>query len=189
MSAAPCPLSEAENFMLTIGQLAKRYSLSRSTLIYYDRKGLLKPSGRSPSNYRVYSDGDIERLERILLFRNAGMPLSTITEILDKGNDDMESALETRLTSINQEIQALRTQQNVIIDLIKRQGVIEKTRVMTKEKWVATLEAAGLDEEGMKNWHIAFERTSPEAHQDFLESIGIKAAEIASIRRWSRKSG
>ena len=175
--------------MLTIGQLGKRYALSRSTLIYYDRKGLLTPSGRSPSNYRVYSDADIERLERILLFRNAGMPLSTIAGLLDKGSGHTASALEKRLTSINREIHALRTQQKVIIDLIKRQGLIETSRVMTKEKWVATLEAAGLDEEGMKDWHIAFERTSPEAHQDFLESIGIEAEEIASIRCWCRKPG
>lgn len=38
----------------------------------------------------------------------------------------------------------------------------------------------------MKNWHIEFEKSSPEAHQDFLESIGIDDDEIASIRQWSK---
>jgi hypothetical protein len=38
----------------------------------------------------------------------------------------------------------------------------------------------------MKNWHIEFERTSPEAHQDFLESLGIEKDEVAAIRDWSR---
>lgn len=178
--------SKVANSMYTIGQLAKRYSLSRSALIYYDTKGLLKPSGRSDANYRVYSDSDTEKLERIILFRNAGMPLSVIAEIIDTGTDEVESALESRLITINREIQELRGQQKVIIDLIKNQGAIKNTRIVTKEKWVAMLKAAGLDEDGMKNWHIEFEKTSPEAHQDFLESIGITDAEIASIRGWSK---
>ena len=57
---------------------------------------------------------------------------------------------------------------------------------MTKEVWVSILKAAGLDDAGMKNWHIEFERTSPEAHQDFLESLGIEKHEVAAIRDWSR---
>jgi DNA-binding transcriptional MerR regulator len=173
--------------MYTIGQLAKRFSLSRSTLIYYDKKGLLKPSGRSIANYRAYSDHDIETLERIILFRNAGIPLSTIAEIIDKDADEIEFALERRLTCINAEIQKLRGQQKVIADIIKTHGAI-CTRIITKDTWVAMLKSAGLDEAEMKHWHIEFEMTSPEAHQDFLESIGIEESEIESIRAWSKNS-
>ncbi len=172
--------------MYTIGQLAKRYSLSRSALIYYDTKGLLKPSARTHANYRVYSNGDIKKLERIILFRNAGMSLVAIAKLLDQQTDEVNLALEERLTSINQEIQDLRIQQKVIIDIIKSQGLIEKTRIVTKEKWVTMLQAAGLDEEGMKNWHIEFEKNAPEAHQDFLESIGLTESEIATIRELSK---
>jgi len=172
--------------MYTIGQLAKRYSLSRSSLIYYDSKGLLKPSGRTHANYRVYSDADAKKLERIILFRNAGLSLIAITKLLNQQSDEVNLALEERLSSINKEIQDLRIQQKVIIDIIKSQGLIEKTRIITKEKWVSMLEAAGLDEEGMKNWHIEFEKNAPEAHQDFLESIGLTESEMATIRQWSK---
>ncbi|WP_241087474.1 MerR family DNA-binding transcriptional regulator [Candidatus Vondammii sp. HM_W22] len=41
--------------MFIIGQVAKEYSLSRSTRLYYDSIGILTPSGRSTSNYRLYS--------------------------------------------------------------------------------------------------------------------------------------
>jgi DNA-binding transcriptional MerR regulator len=173
--------------MLTIGQLAKMYSLSRSTLLYYDAKGLLKPTGRSHANYRVYSEEDVRTLERIIQFRNAGIPLTTIAEILDEDADEVENALEKRLFAINKEIQALRTQQRTIVDIIKNQGAIERTGILTKDKWVAILSAAGLDEDGMWNWHAEFEKTSPQAHQDFLESIGIPPEEIASIRAWSNR--
>ena len=172
--------------MLTIGQLAKKYSLSRSTLLYYDSKGLLKPTGRSHANYRVYSDEDVKTLERIIQFRNAGIPITTISQLLDKDAGEVESTLESRLFAINKEIQALRMQQRTIVDIMKNQGAIERTGIITKDKWVAILSAAGLDENGMWNWHAEFERTSPQAHQDFLESIGIPPEEIESIRDWSK---
>jgi DNA-binding transcriptional MerR regulator len=174
--------------MLTVGQIAKRYALSRSTLLYYDSKGVLKPSGRSDSNYRIYSDRDIQKLERIILFRNAGLSLADITEIIDKDSDEVEDALERRLFCINKEIKSLREQQSVIINLIKNQGSLKNTRIMTKERWVSMLRSAGLDDAGMRAWHIEFEKHSPEAHQDFLESIGISPDEITVIRNQSKTS-
>lgn len=172
--------------MLTIGQLAKKYSLSRSTLIYYDKLGVLSPSGRSYSNYRLYSDADREKLDRIMLFRSAGLSLETISQLLDRQAGELGTALEQRLSSLNEEIQALRNQQKVILSLLESTGAEQNARVLTKATWVSMLRAAGLDEAGMKQWHIEFEKTSPEAHRDFLESIGIEKAEIESIRAWSR---
>ncbi len=172
--------------MYTISQLAKRCSLSRSTLIYYDRQGLLKPRGRSDANYRLYSAGDLEKLQRIILFRSAGIPLSTIAEILDQDRDGIESALEARLISIDGEMRALREQQKVIMNLIRSRTLEHSAKMLTKETWVAMLRAAGLDDDGMRIWHREFERRSPEAHQEFLESLGISDAEIASIREWSK---
>ncbi len=171
--------------MFTIGQVAKKYGLSRSTLIYYDNIGILTPSGRSESNYRLYSDIDLKKMDRIMLFRSAGLSLDSIPSLLDKKGDDLNLSLEHRLSSINNEIQGLRNQQQVILNILENESAVKDSRVITKETWVSMLRAAGLDEEGMKNWHIEFEKTSPEAHQDFLESIGIKKDEIKSIRDWS----
>ena len=53
--------------MYTIGQLVKRYGLSRSTLLYYDRIGLLSASARSDANYRLYTDKDLQRMSQIAL--------------------------------------------------------------------------------------------------------------------------
>ncbi len=172
--------------MFTIGQVAKKYGLSRSTLIYYDKIGILTPSGRSDSNYRLYSDNDLKKMDRMMLFRSAGLSLDSIPSLLDKKGDDLNSSLEHRLSSINDEIQGLRNQQKVILNILENESAVKGSRVITKETWVSLLKAAGLDEEGMKNWHIEFEKTSPEAHQDFLESIGIDKDEIKSIRKWSK---
>lgn len=172
--------------MLTIGRLARKCSLSRSTLIYYDKLGLLSPGGRSYANYRLYSDEDLKKLERIMQFRSAGLSLQTISTLLDRNGGDLGAALEHRLSSLNDEIRQLRNQQKVILNLLENTDSALHARVLTKETWVSILKASGLDEAGMKQWHIEFERTSPEAHQDFLESIGIENAEIRLIRAWSR---
>jgi DNA-binding transcriptional MerR regulator len=172
--------------MFTIGQVAKKYGLSRSTLIYYDNIGILTPSGRSESNYRLYSGNDLKKMDRMMLFRSAGLSLDSIPSLLDKKGDDLNSSLEHRLSSINSEIQGLRNQQKVILNILENESAIKGSRVITKETWISLLKAAGLDEDGMKNWHVEFEKTSPEAHQDFLESIGIEKDEIISIREWSK---
>ncbi len=39
--------------MLTVGKLAEDFGLSRSTLLYYDRIGLLQPAARTEKGYRV----------------------------------------------------------------------------------------------------------------------------------------
>jgi DNA-binding transcriptional MerR regulator len=172
--------------MFTIGHVSKKYSLSRSTLIYYDKIGVLSPSGRSESNYRLYSDTDLEKMKRIRLFRSAGLSLEAIASLLDTEGGDLNSSLEQRLVSINSEIQGLRSQQKVILKLLQDEDMAQNSRVITKETWVSMLAAAGLDEEGRRNWHIEFEKSSPEGHQDFLESIGIDGEEIALIRQWSK---
>ena len=174
--------------MFTIGQVAKKYSLSRSTLIYYDSIGILIPSGRSESNYRLYSDNDLQKMDRIVLFRSAGLPLESIALLLEKEGGDLDSTLEQRLFSINSEIQGLRNQQNVILKILEIENLERHSRVITKELWVSILKAAGLDEAGLRNWHIEFEKTSPEGHQDFLESIGLNREEITTIRDWSKNS-
>jgi len=57
-----------------------------------------------------------------------------------------------------------------------------------KDRWVEIMRAAGLSDQEMENWHRQFENMEPEAHREFLQSLGIKPAEIEKIREWSRKA-
>ena len=171
-----------------ISGLARIFGLSRSTLLYYDRIGLLRPSERSRANYREYSHADRKRLEQICRYRRTGMSLEAIADILAAPRQQTVKALERRLEALNREIHDLRSQQQTIVTLLKDKSLMAGTRVLDKQRWVAVLRGAGLDDAAMGQWHVAFERMSPEAHQDFLESLGIDAAEIAEIRSWSAKS-
>lgn len=174
--------------MYTIGQLAKTAGLSRSTLLYYDSIGLFSPSGRSRSNYRLYTKADRARLEQICMYRRTGLPLADIAGIIKRrGSGGVLPLLEKRLDELNKEIRALRGQQHFIVKLFKNDRVLSKIRIMDKESWIALLERAGLDEAARNKWHAEFERMAPEGHQDFLESLGIPPKEIALIRKYSRQ--
>lgn len=173
--------------MYTIGQLAKEFGLSRSTLLYYDSIGLFSPTGRSDSNYRMYTEGDQDRLEQICTFRRTGLPLSEIGKILKKRRKrSVLPILEKRLDALNKEIRALRSQQHFIVQLLKNDRAVSRIRVMDKESWIKLLQASGLDEEARNRWHSEFERLAPDAHRDFLESLGIPAREVALIRKYSK---
>ena len=172
--------------MWTIGQVARRFGVSRSTLLYYDSVGLLAPSGRTRANYRLYSDRDLRRMELIRVYREAGLSLTAIAGILDSGKNAVTPALEKRLGQINAEIHSLRDQQRIIVELLKNRGALRKCRAMDKQRWMDLLRATGLDDDEMFRWHAEFERMSPEAHQDFLEALGIVPQEIRRIRKESR---
>jgi len=173
--------------MYTVSKIARRFGLSRSTLLYYDRIGLLRPSGRSPGDYRLYDQADCDRLEQICQLRQTGLSLKQVAEILDGNDSAPQHILRQRLAGVNQEINQLRQQQQAIVRLLGDPDLIRSTRIMTRDRWVAMLEAAGLDDAGRNRWHQQFECHAPEAHQDFLESLGFSPTEIKHIRAASRK--
>ncbi|MCW8327623.1 MerR family transcriptional regulator [Photobacterium sp. SDRW27] len=172
--------------MLTVTQLAKNYHISRTTILYYERAGLLLPTCRSENGYRWYGDKEIKRLETILAYRSFGVSITNIEPLLDR-HDDMaqEHILRDQFNSLEQEIQKLRQQQKAIVMLLEQPALLEQNMV-TKARWVEIMKAAGLNEQDMKNWHRQFEKMEPDAHQEFLESLSIDAEEIKKIRSWSK---
>lgn len=172
-----------------ISSLAGRYGLSRSTLLYYDRIGLLKPSGRLANGYRAYSSRDEERLRRIVTFRKTGATMREIRRMIDGGTGNLHRALEERLGQLNAEIAALREQQRFILGLLRCRRVSSRVGVMNLDLWVSLLKASGFGQEDMNRWHGAFERSSPASHQKFLEFLCLPEKEIARIREASRERG
>jgi DNA-binding transcriptional MerR regulator len=172
--------------MYTIGQLVNQFDISRSTLLYYDKIGLLQPTARTEANYRLYSEADRKRMSQIALYKEAGLSLESIAEILDSAGDRLSKLLEQRLESLNLEMSRVRLQQKLILQLLGKESLLRKAKVMNKAQWVEILNASGMDENDMRQWHIEFERSLPEVHSDFLESLGIDSAEIAEIKALSQ---
>jgi DNA-binding transcriptional MerR regulator len=77
----------------TVKQVATLSGVSVRTLHHYDAIGLLKPMATSPAGYRLYGDGDLERLQTILFFRELEFALPDIKAILDHPGFDRKEAL------------------------------------------------------------------------------------------------
>jgi len=67
----------------TVGKVAELAGVSVRTLHHYDEIGLLEPSERSASGYRLYSAADLRRLQRILFYRELDFDLALIADMLD----------------------------------------------------------------------------------------------------------
>jgi DNA-binding transcriptional MerR regulator len=175
--------------MLTVTKLARRCGLSRTALLYYESIGLMPPPQRSSGNYRCYSESDAQRLTAISAYRNAGLTLENIRAILKtrSGRDGgAPEVLKRRLVELDVQIEALRTHQQAILQLLGNKA-LRKAEMITKEKWVSIMKSCGFSEDQMHRWHAEFERSAPEEHQEFLEFLHIPAEEINTIRETSRK--
>ncbi|MBI4876835.1 MAG: MerR family transcriptional regulator [Acidobacteria bacterium] len=173
--------------MLTVTKLARRCGLSRGTLLYYESVGLLRPAGRSAGNYRRYGEQDLERLRRICAYRGMGLKLADIRAVLDRPDGDASAVLTRRLAELEVEIARLRGHQQSILKLLRNKTEFERNQMITKDKLVSIMRAAGLTEEDMNRFHVEFEKSAPAEHQEFLEFLRIPAEEIATIRQESRK--
>lgn len=87
--------------MMTVSEVSRLAHISKRTLQYYDRIGLLCPSARSASGYRLYSESDLERLQQILLFRELEFPLSEIHRIMNASGYDRTDALEKQIEMLS----------------------------------------------------------------------------------------
>ena len=74
--------------MMTVHEVSKLAGVSIRTLQYYDKIGLLHPTGYTDAGYRLYDDTDLERLQHILLFRELEFPLKDIKAIINSPDFD-----------------------------------------------------------------------------------------------------
>lgn len=171
--------------MVTVSTLARRCGISRSTVLYYESIGLLRGASRTASNYRVYGERDLQRLRQIRIYREAGLEIADIKALLDGSESGAVDVIAHRLEALDAQIARLRSYQRALAQLLPRTGP-GSDEMISKEKWVEIMRAAGLTEQDMDRWHAEFEKAAPEEHQEFLQYLRIDAGEIAKIREWSR---
>src|SRR5256885_9475994 len=88
----------------SVGQVARLARVSVRTLHHYHQIGLLVPSGHTPAGYRRYVDADLERLQRVLFYRELGFPLEQIVILLDDPAIDAGAHLRRQHELLNRRI-------------------------------------------------------------------------------------
>ncbi|MBN1428472.1 MAG: MerR family transcriptional regulator [Anaerolineae bacterium] len=95
--------------MYTVKKLSELAGVSVRTLHYYDDIGLLKPSLVGENSYRYYDDASLLRLQQILFYREIGLELRGIKEILDDPDFDTVTALQLHRRTLQEKIERLQT--------------------------------------------------------------------------------
>jgi len=78
----------------TVQKLGMMAGISTRTLRYYDEIGILKPARMSSSGYRIYGQKEVDRLQQILFYRELGIKLEIIKEIVTSPSFDGAEALK-----------------------------------------------------------------------------------------------
>lgn len=102
--------------MITIQKLAAMAGVSTRTLRYYDQTKLLTPAAINEAGYRLYSQQEIDRLWQILFYKERGLPLGTIKDILDDPDYDARAALTSHLKTLKEE----RSHLDLLIDTVEK---------------------------------------------------------------------
>jgi DNA-binding transcriptional MerR regulator len=91
----------------TVQKLGHIAGVSTRTLRYYDEIGLLKPARVNSSGYRIYGQPEVDRLQQILFYRELGVSLESIRDIITSPSFDCESALKEHRKNLLEKRQQL----------------------------------------------------------------------------------
>jgi len=99
-------MNMGENRFYTAGEFAKKAGVTIRTIRFYDNKGLLKPSSVSEAGYRLYTDEDFAKLQRILTLKYLGFSLEDIfmSMMNDRDSDYLKKSLDVQMEIVKNKI-------------------------------------------------------------------------------------
>ncbi len=125
---------------LTVGELARRAGLTVRALHHYDEIGLVRPSRRGESGYRLYSARDVARLQQVLALRRLGFRLDEIRDCLDRPDISLRNLVVAQIEQLRQRItreqdlcrrlEAMRDRLDAA-DLVSVEEILQTIEVMT----------------------------------------------------------
>ena len=93
---------------LKVGELARRTGLTVRTLHHYDAIGLLRPSLHTEAGYRLYTDGDIARLQQVVSLRQLGFSLEEVRACLDRPDFSPLEVIRLHVARLREQIELQR---------------------------------------------------------------------------------
>lgn len=114
----------------TILKLANLAGISTRTLRYYDEIGLLKPSRKEDSGYRIYGEDEVDRLQQILFYRELGVGLSDIKKAMDDPGYYRLDVLKGHLKELSERYAQL----SLLIDNVEKTIQKEEGRIQMADQ-------------------------------------------------------
>jgi MerR family transcriptional regulator, thiopeptide resistance regulator len=122
---------------LKVGDLAKQTGVSVRTLHYYDEIGLLAPSHRTETGYRLYGEADIIRLQQIVSLRQIGFSLEQIRECLEQSAFSPHHVVQLHLSRLKEQM-ALQQQLYARLEAIATR--LRSTEAISIQEFIQLIE-------------------------------------------------
>lgn len=114
----------------TIQKLGQMAGVSTRTLRYYDEIGILKPARINSSGYRIYGQSEVDRLQQILFYRELGVSLESIKDIVTAPSFDGARALREH----REKLLAKREQLDALIANVDKTIAVTEGRITMSNK-------------------------------------------------------
>jgi len=167
----------------SVGQVARLAGVSVRTLHHYHQIGLLVPSGHTPAGYRRYVDTDLDRLQRVLFYRELGFPLDQIVTLLDDPTIDPQAHLRRQRELLTQRIVRLGEMVTAVERAMEaaKMGISltpeERFEVFGEQDPAQYAQEAEQRWGGTEPYRQSMQRTSRYTKEDWLK-IKAEAAEV-----------
>jgi len=151
-----------------IKEFASLTKVTVRALHHYDHLGLLKPSGRTESGYRIYTEPDLLRLQQIVTLKFMGFSLGRIKAILARPRFAVRKALGIQIEAVEAEIDRLRCASKALramAEALDAGGGVEWNKV------IHIMEVIKMSDEAKKEWTKKF---FTKADMKEFEEIGKK---------------
>ena len=111
---------ESQEKVLSVNEVCKIANISRKTLFYYDKIGLLLPKKRIGSQHtKMYDKNAIHTLQQIQMYKNAGLLLREIKEILNDSNEHAYKQLQKANVRLAKELEKINIQKENLKKLLQ----------------------------------------------------------------------
>ena len=114
----------------TVQKLAQMAGVSTRTLRYYDELGMLKPARINSSGYRIYGQVEVDRLQQILFYRELGMSLESIKDIVTSPSFNASLALREHCEKLLEK----RQQLDALISNVQKTIALTEGRITMTDK-------------------------------------------------------
>lgn len=165
----------------TIRELSRLSGATTRALRWYDKIGLLKPSGRTEGGYRLYGPAEVDRLQDILYYRALGVELAQIRGCLDDPSFDRLSTLRGHLAALEGERDRLQRLIDSVRETIRTQ---ERDEMMSDEKKFEAFKRQAL-EEYSRTYEAESRKTYGDSEVDQMLSR-FKGASQERYAQWER---
>lgn len=167
--------------MYLISELAVKAGLSRTTLLYYEKLGLIRGQ-RLDNGYRYYNESDLQQLFLIQQLQSAGLSLKECEECLQAKLD--RTLLERRLSQLDDEIEKKVRARELLLALLGERPQRELHHSLSKHApnaYLSWLNTQGYSEkEALRLKWLSKDMNEHDIYmQDFMTVF-------ASLQHWPR---